>query len=207
MPAQLTPQQPPPPLPPAPLADRLLLESPVPAILAALAIGFIAMWMLWRGGRRRWGLAAAGLGVAAAAACFMLARMVETPREALKARTRALVEAVVETDRAAMDDVLDRSVRVTLSGAGLRLGDLDKAAVMDRAKQDMTGRYAVERWSLPTLQAAADGPEVGRTLLRITVTPEATRFPTSSWWAIDWELIGGRWRAVEIELLQVDGGL
>src|SRR5690606_7184907 len=53
MAAQIPQQTPPPPLPSAPLADRLLLENPVPAVLVALAAGFIAMWLLRRAGRRR----------------------------------------------------------------------------------------------------------------------------------------------------------
>jgi hypothetical protein len=206
MPAQLAPQSPPPTLPSPPLAERLLLENPVPAVLVALAAGFIAMWMLRRAGRKRTNLAAAGAGVALAAVAFAVGRMVETPREALKARTRALVEAVAEADSAALDDLLDRSVQVTLSGGGIRLGNLDKREIIARAEDYMRGSYAVESWSVPTLQAAADGPEVGRTLLRVVVTPEATRFPTGSWWAIDWERIGGAWRAVEIELLRVNRG-
>lgn len=206
MAAQIPQQTPPPPLPSAPMADRLLLENPVPAVLVALAAGFLAMWLLRRAGRRRLALAAAGAGIALAAVAFLVGRMIETPREALKDRTRALVEAAAEVDTAALDDLLDRSVRVRLTGGGIRLGELDKGGVIARAEDYMSGAYAVESWSVPTLQAAADGPEVGRTQLRVVVTPEATRFPTGSWWAIDWELIDGKWRAVEIELLRVNRG-
>ena len=206
MPAQLAPQPPPPSLPAPPLLDRLLLENPVPAVLVALAAGFILMWLLRRAGRRRLAFAAAAAGIALAAAAFLAGSTIHTPREALKARTRALVAAAAEVDASALDDLLDRSVRVTLTAGGIRLGELDKAGVIARTEDYMRGAYAVESWSVPTLQAAADGPEVGRTLLRVVVTPEATRFPTGSWWAIDWELIGGEWRAVEIELLRLNRG-
>lgn len=204
MPAQFAQQPPPPSLPSPPLAERLLLENPVPAVLAALAAGFIAMWLLRRAGRKRLGLVIAGAGVLIAAAAYLVGEAVETPREALKARTRALVAAVAEVDTAALDDLLDRSVTVQLRGGGIQLGDLDKSAIIARTEGYMGGAYAVESWSIPTLQAAADGPEVGRTQLRVVVTPEATRFPTGSWWAIYWEWIDGRWRAVEIELLSVN---
>ncbi|MFG0283069.1 MAG: hypothetical protein ACF8R7_01485 [Phycisphaerales bacterium JB039] len=203
MAAQLTQQEPPPSLPTAPLADRLLLDNPVPAVLALLAAGLIGLWLLRRAGRGRLGLAAGGAGVALAIAAYVAATVIETPREALKGRTRALIGAVAEVDTRALDDLLDGSVQVRLTGAGIRLDALGKGEIIGRAEEYMTGAYAVDEWSVTSLQAVADGPEVGRTQVRVRVIPEATRFPTSSWWAVDWELIGGAWRAVEIELLQV----
>lgn len=206
MPAQFTQQPPPAPLESPPLAERFLLESPVVAMIAALAICFIAMWILSRAGRRRLGLAVAGLGVALAAGAYLASEMVETPREELKARTRALIAAAAEADRTALTDLLADSVQVTITAGGIRLGDLDKPGVISRVEDYMQGAYAIEEWSLPTLQAVADGPEVGRTQLRIVVTPQATRFPTGSWWLIHWERIGDRWQAAEIELLSVNRG-
>ena len=201
--AQITQQEPPPPLPPAPLPDRLLLEHPLPAVLVLLLGGLIALWVLRRAGKLRFGLAAGGAGVALAIAAYVLATLVERPRETLKAQTRALIGAVAEVDRRALDELLDGSAQVRLTGAGIRLDALGKGEIIGRTEEYMAGAYAVEEWSVMSLQAVADGPEVGRTQVRVRVIPEATRFPTSSWWAVDWEKIGGAWRVVEIELLQV----
>jgi hypothetical protein len=54
------------------------------------------------------------------------------------------------------------------------------------------------------------GPRVARTQILVEVDPEATRFPTLSWWRVDWRRDGpegeaGEWTAYEIEPLALPG--
>ena len=52
-------------------------------------------------------------------------------------------------------------------------------------------------------RAAVDGPNVGRTQLRVRAYGTADNILGHSWWAIDWQKFDGTWLAIETKPLWV----
>lgn len=107
VPVQFFNDQPPPAaLPGSPLFDRLVLERPLVLLVAlCAAAGFTLMVAIARD-QRRIGATIAALLLLAAAGVFVLSALVQTPREALAARTRTLIAALATVDTPALDDLL-----------------------------------------------------------------------------------------------------
>lgn len=199
--AQVTAPFTPPPLPRGSLFDRFLLENPWPTAVALVVFAAAVLASSNARGRLRQGLTAAAVCVAAAIGVWVLAFLVETPRERIRQRTADLVRVTVSADVAALDSMLDESVTLAtvLSPSGI-----DKPGILRAVEQVLRGQYAIHDHRVLTTQATIDGPRVARSQVRVRVTPEATRIPHSSWWRIDWIYDGSQWRVTRIEALSPD---
>jgi len=192
-------------LPPPPMLERLFLESPLVVIVALVLVGAFAAYLLNRSGRPRIGLVAGLAGVALAAVVWLVADRVVTEREVLRVRSRELARAVAEADPRPVGRILAADAQaVTLlspGGAGLDW-------ILQFVEREMAGPYAVREYDVRHVEATIDGPNVGRTQVHVTVTPELTRVPTQVVVGLDWRKErgeGGEWRVTDLRPLHVSG--
>ena len=188
-------------LPPVPLLERPL-ESPwiIVALLAMVGLGIF--WVLNSRGKAVRGLVFAGVFLGAGALLGVGSLLVVTPREVMRARSAALTHAVAEGDVATVRSLVHPSAKLYFFRARDGWG-FDR--VIDFVETDMRGQYAVREVSIGEIEAALDGPEVGRTQVHAKVTPESTGVPLGVIVRLDWQRIDGQWRVVRIEPLWVAG--
>lgn len=196
-------------LPPAPLLERFLFEQPLlpMAVLALLAL--IAVIAFASRNQRRRGVLVAVVLVALAGGVYLLATLVTTEREELLERTEALIGATANVDRAAMGGLLTEDASLRTTGALERvLASIDgRDSIISRASQSLEGRYRVNTWEILDRQATTDGPNVGRTLVRVGVDVDGFSRTHYSWWRLHWERgPDGQWRCFELEPLWILGG-
>ncbi len=203
--AQLPTRPAPPPIPDPPWLEHALLESPWTVAIALFVCGLAAGYTLFKGGRSRLAWAAALVPCLLSAGVLSLAAAITTDRELAQARAEALIRAVARADAPAVSELLSPRLTVRLVGV---LTSWSKDDVVERVQRDMAGRYALHNRAATIRSARASGPDGGviRTQCRVIVEPEATRFPTGSWWLLTWRQdSSGQWRVSELELQQVDG--
>jgi hypothetical protein len=221
--AQFTNPPAPPPLPAAPLWERLILENPWPTagVLAILAIATIGiMSRTGADGDRR--IAGLPLRTIIALALALLGGVIlavgtaiTTDREDLRAGTTRLVEVTARSDTATLERMLSEDVRLRLPagmpGAGQSGTSVPRETILQMVEQYLgpSGRYTVREFRVTDAQAALDGPRVARAQVRVRVIPEATAFPHTSWWRVDWRKDGegeaAAWRVIGIEPLVLPG--
>lgn len=144
----------------------------------------------------------AGVLVALAGGVYLLSTLVTTEREVLLQRTEALIAATARVDDAALRDTLTEDALLRTSGAIERvLRSIDgRAGIIDGARQNLQGRYRITEWEILDRQATIDGPNVGRTLIRVGADADGISRTHYSWWRLHWERgPDGRWRCFEIE--------
>lgn len=192
-------------LPSPPMLDRYLFEQPWPVGVGSAALGVLgATLVLRRGGKVALAAVSVVAGALICGAVFVTAAMVETPREVIGARTRQLVDAVVSADTARTGALLASDVRLVY--AGTSPAGLERGAILNRMEAFRNGPLSVRQHSIRRMQAHMDGAQIGRTQVQVMVEPEATRFPTYSWWRLDWrQEPDGEWRVFWIESLAIDG--
>lgn len=194
------------PIPDPPLLANLLFEAPLGPVCVALAVGAVGWFLLSRAGRGRAALFVAGAAVGIAGLVLALAAGVTTDREAAAARTRELVAAVAKADVPAVESMLGDRVTVRFFGTPV---PWDRDGVIERVRKYLGGTYRVKEGET-TIRAlrAAGGKEALPILTqcRVTVVPELTGFPASSWWKLSWRRdASGRWLVSEIDVQQIDG--
>ena len=196
--------QPPPiePLPQVPLLERFLFEQPLlPAIILGL-LAVVAFIAFSGSGRRKVGLGvAAGLALAGGAV-YTTATLVTTTREALLDRTELLIGSTASADTMALSRILTDDATLNSSGDLARaLPPIDNVqSILDRVDQAMGREFAIDRWVIADRQATLDGPNTGRTLVRVGVDSNAFSRTHYSWWRLHWERgADGQWRCFEIE--------
>lgn len=194
------------PIPDPPLIANLLFEAPLGPVCAVLAAGAVAWFLLSRAGRGRSALAVAAAALVLAGAILALAAGVTTDREAAAGRTRELVAAVARADVPAVEAMLSDRVTVRFFGTP---APWDRDAVLDRVRRYLGGTYRVKEGetTIRTLRAAGGGDaQPILTQCRVTVVPDLTGFPASSWWKLSWRRDArGRWLVSEIDVQQIDG--
>jgi hypothetical protein len=199
-------QRPPvPALPDPPALERYLLEDPFYPVLLLIVAGVVLFFWLNQAGRGRQALLAAAACLAGAGAMFTLATLVTTTRETLLARTESLVGAVGRADTAAISAMLGPDVRATVLSAPQ---EWNKEAILRQVESNLGpgGRWAVKEAEVVAAAAAVDGPNTGRTQVRVRVTLEALGLPSLSWWRLHWRRDSdGAWRVTGIDVLEVDG--
>ncbi|MBK7406486.1 MAG: nuclear transport factor 2 family protein [Phycisphaerales bacterium] len=206
--AQLDILQPPPTLPSLPqppTLSHLMLESPIPLSIAAIALALAAWAVANRLGRARQGLiAAAGfacLGLVVVGVSFAI----RTPREQVIRATEALVDAVARADDPALSEWLGEDVRLFVRGS--RSG-WDKPRILGWVHESLAqgGTYAVAGHRVSDVQAEV-GPsgEVARSRADVVVTPVGDLPPTRFVCMLTWRLDAGQWRLVEIDPLWLQG--
>ncbi|MEO1585215.1 MAG: hypothetical protein AAFR96_11685 [Planctomycetota bacterium] len=191
-------------LPPADPLQVWLFERPVPTAVLLGVAALVIVMVLLRIGRRRGALAAAGLGAAAVAAAIAIGGAVTTDRERLLSATAELTVATAAVDSAAMTRLLHPDCRVSLRGLRIPVGSLgDREAIISTVRSRLTGRL----WQVSPVEVRAgmDGPRVGRSQVRVRAVDSGSDLPVFSWWAIDWQEHEGRWQAVQIEPLWIQG--
>ncbi len=176
----------PPPLDPGPALSRLFLESPwwVVGVLAALAV--VAYATLNRRGRFQAGIRTALALLAAAGGIGLLATMVETPRERMRAAGQALVRSVAEADSASLGALLAPDARLVYFASPEGIG---REAILDLVDRRFRNDYRVREWSIVDSQATVDGPNVGRVQVKVRVVGVDWNVPHFSWWRIDYRLL------------------
>jgi hypothetical protein len=187
---------------PRPPILQLLLEQPH-YIAAGLLFGGVVAWaFLRRRGLGARGLAAVGVAAGAALGIELLAAGITTPRERILARTRDLVRAVAGADAGATGLILadDARLRVDISRLQGALSDgMDREEILGLVRTAMRSEFRVREHRIVEARAAIDGPNVGRTLVRVRVVPESGTSAHYSWWQLDWRLEGGAWRAFVVQ--------
>ncbi|MEQ8845622.1 MAG: hypothetical protein RIB58_12285 [Phycisphaerales bacterium] len=194
------------PLPPAPLLERFLFEQPLlPVVVLGLLAG-IAVFAFARSGKRGRGLAVGLVLALCAAGIYAAAAMVTTTRETLLQRSEALIAATAGADTRALAGLLTDDARLNADGDIRRVVPPtdDVQDILGRVESTLNGRFRVLSWSIPDRQATVDGPNVGRTLLRVAVDVEGAGRTHYSWWQLHWaQGPEGTWRCFEIEPLWI----
>ncbi len=193
-------------LPPTPLLERFLFEQPLlpTAVLAVLAV--IAAVAFLRRNQRKRGLIVAGVLAVVAGGVYLTATSVTTERETLLDRTEAVIGATAQAQGPILQDMLTENALLRTSGAIARvLPSVEgRDEIITKVEQNLGGRYRVTRWEILDRQATIDGPNVGRTLIRVGVEAEAASRTHYSWWRLHWERgPDGVWRCFELEPLWI----
>lgn len=189
-------------LPAAPAWEVWLLETPliVAGVLVALGVaGLVRRGRVWRSAGAA--LIAAGLGVYAAGF------LIETPRETLVGRTHELVAAASSADAGALRGVLDEGAAVVAPrgrSRGFPVAYAGREAIIAAAVSRLPG-LGIGRVVVLEVRSAVDGPEVGRTHVRVRAEGEGGAWLGHAWWEIDWVRREAGWLAAEIEPLWVQG--
>jgi len=181
---------------PPPLWQSLLLEQPWPAVIALIAVA--AVVHLAARQRTGWAWRAAAPAVLLlAGGVWLLAHLVPTDREALLARTEALVHATAPLDTGTLDAILAPSV--VLSGPR---GDpwFDRTDLVDRL-ENARGRLSGFEHAIRGLGAEADDAGRGISVLDLrTRVPASGNLAVASKWTLYWRKDdAGRWRVTEIQ--------
>ncbi len=195
-----------PPLPAAPLLERFLFEQPwLPmAILGVLAI--IAIMAFAGRNQRRRGFVVAGVLAACAAGVYVVSMLVTTERETLIERTKVAIGAVADVDVATLREVLLEDAYFRSEGDIVRVvPSIDgRAEIIDQVERYLQNRYRVTSWDIHDRQATIDGPNTGRTLVRVGVDSDSFSRTHYSWWRLHWERgPDGLWRCFELEPLWI----
>lgn len=191
-----------PPLPDPPAFDRYVLESPWLLAGGLAAVALVVLYAMRSQGKTRTGLVAAGVGLLLAGAIVAAGALIETPREIMTRQTRDLVRATATVDVPALEGLLAPDARLYWLE---RRSSVDRAQLLERVRSDLGRSYTVRDWAILKLDAALDGPAVGRTQAQVRVDP-AEGGVHFSWWRIDWRREpDGSWRVIGIEPLFVQG--
>lgn len=172
---------------------QMFLENPWPAVVALVGVSAVLRIIGKRQEQKRlvvagWIALALGLGV------FVLASAVNTDRETLIARTEAFVEATSPADRAALDAIFFDSV-VLLGPEGDYWDDLDADFVVERLD-----RFKVDVLDARDIDAVADRPGYGVSVMRVSHDVMGQRVPATQWeigWQRDnearWQITSLKW--------------
>jgi hypothetical protein len=204
--AQLPKSNPPPPLPAGPFFERLLFEQPFGLATGFALAAVVAFVALNRNGKARTAVLAAGACAALALGSHLLSTMVVTPREQIAAATRALVDATAKADIGALDPMLAPDVRfssrLSLPGMSIPPSGFDKPTLLTAVSRLFGQAYPLKDHSVKEVQSSIDGPNSGRTQVKVWVQIEG--IPNTSWWLVRWRMdADGQWRATTIEPLDI----
>ncbi|MBX3385664.1 MAG: hypothetical protein KF768_03755 [Phycisphaeraceae bacterium] len=202
-------------LPRPPLWEVWLFESAWTPAIGLLAAGVVAFWLLNRAGKARQGALAGAGCVAAAGALLLTAMLVETPREQMVERTRALIRVTADQLGATiargedppLADLLAEDVVLMMGGQDWLIG----------SDQVMAQVETVPKWGVRVERAAvvrssAQSRDRNSGFTQVWVRAEGNFALARSWWRIGWrresdpgDPSGYRWRATTIDCLQLDG--
>lgn len=194
----------PPRLTPGPTLLDTFFEEPLLTSGVALFMGVVLFFILYRLGKHHRALIAVVVAIAVAAALYIVAHVVETDREKVKARTRALVSAVERADLVTIEEMLAPSVAGVVYGTTRAPSRDALLRELDTALQ----QYRVASARVSTLEAASPIKGAAQTRARVVIrAPEATLYdiPNNVWFLIDWRIDDkGRWVATRIELEMIE---
>lgn len=186
-------------LPPPPLLEQAVTNPwPIVALLVLAAI--VSFFAFNSRGRAMRGLAVAGVLLALGVGTSVLAFLVVTDREVMRARSAALTAAVAEGDGATVRTIVHPTTEVR--GSMADGWGLDRIVSFVSA---LPSTYAVSDHQIRRIEAAKDGPNVGRTHVHVRVLSERVGTPLPVVVRLDWQLIDGEWWVVQIEPLSIPG--
>lgn len=190
------------PLPEAPLLDILLFEQPWILSLPLGVVAIVALFLMNARARLGRGLIIAGSLALLAAAVWVCAALVTTPREHIRRSTRILVDAVASADMPATDAILAPDVRIRYRGFEAP----SRPALLLAIERAMgpRGQYHLSSWRIAEIQATIDGPGLGRSQVLVRATHAQTAVPASAWVVLKWEReADGRWLCFAVEPIDV----
>lgn len=207
--AQLEILQPPPSLPSLPeppTLQHLLLESPIPVAIAAIALVLGAYAVINRLGRPGLARLAAATLALVAGGLVALSLAVKTTRERVIDQTRALVAAVADARIDDLDTSLDDEVRLFVRGSG---SGWTKPRILGWVDQFLAPghSYAVEKHHVSEIQAEI-GPsgQTARARADVSITPAGDALPTRFVCMLTWRKdAAGEWKLVQIDPLWLQG--
>lgn len=184
------------PLPKPPPLERYLFEQPLPSMILLGVVALVAVVVFQRRAQLRTGLIVAGGCLLLAGGAYALSRAVVTEREVLQRESLRLVRAVAEADTKYLERILHPEVDLVANRQFW--GNLGRHGIISRVNALL--RNAELRAAVLDNQAVLDGPNVGRTQLRVRV--QDPNYMDLAWWRVDWRREpGGFWRVVRIERL------
>ncbi len=195
------------PLPARPFFSHLFFENPMPLVGLLLVASLVSFFALNARGRVQLGAIAGLLLATLAGGFYSLGRAVKTDLEALDDESERLVGAAARVDVRALGEVLAPDVKIETA---LKSGEIPEArgreAVLDAVRRTLGGAFVVKEHAILETQATLDGPQVGRTQVRVRATPSGGMYevPVFSWWRLDWRRTPeGEWKSTAIEPLAI----
>jgi hypothetical protein len=169
----------------------------------------MAGWVVLNSQNRPRRARAAALGaVAVAIGLSVAARLIVTDRERMAETTVELVRATATVDLPTLEELLARDcIAMTAAPfAGVPFGrdGVDRATLLGYVQGYLGGNYRVAEYGVLETQVQFNGPTSARTQVRVRATSEKFGTPLISWWRIDWRKTTGGWKAVLIELLEME---
>jgi hypothetical protein len=190
----------------APLWERVLFEQPLITTVVVLVVGIVAWKLIAPAAaqaKRRARAAIVALTLLLAAAAYLAGTLVTTPREHMNQTSRDLVAAVRYADVPRADRILLESVSLDLGIANFT----SKRAILDRVQEFFRqgGTYELKEAAILALDSATDGPEVGRSQLKVRVTSR-DGIPNLSWWRLHFrKQANDSWLVQRIEPITIGG--
>lgn len=186
-------------LPTPPLLEQAVTNPwPIVAILVLAAI--ISFFAFNSRGRAMRGLGVAGVLLALGLVVSIVAFVVVTDREVLRARSATLTAAVAGGDGATVRTIVHPTAEVRRSMADG--WNLDRIV---NFVSTLPTAYGVTDHEIRRIEAAKDGPDVGRTHVHVRVLSEQVGTPLPVVVRLDWQRIDGQWWVVQIEPLSIPG--
>lgn len=181
------------PLPGSPFMARFLFENPWPGMIALALSAVVVFVILNQRGRLLQGAALAGGLAGLAGVVWLTARLVETPREALRARTSALIAAVLRGDDARMREILEPEAVAYFPEApgGVR--------ILDWVPSNLTETYRIREWAILEEQSSLDGPGTARTQFHVRVSADDSGLPYLGWVRFNWREDPEGWKVRSVE--------
>ncbi len=196
-------------LPDSPLFQRLAFENPWALMILLVIAAAVAWIVLNRMGRTRRAIQTSAALCVAAIGLWILAGQVTTAREIIKLKTRQFIQAVATADVQTVEDLLTPDARLYNIVGGTRGGGgvggsqgVPVDAIVSQLQNFRPGApYEIEQVAFLDLQSTLDGPKVGRTQVRIRVTPVNGGL-VFAWFRFDWRQVpDGDWQVKGIDLL------
>lgn len=180
------------------LLEVVLFQNPWPGLVVFGLVGLGLGWLALRRRSRRLGIAAALLA-AAAGLVPLLSHLVTTPAERLGARSRALVEAVLDNDEAALRALFAEGV--TLEAPEGRVHSAGRAELIERVKAAHRKYPLVDARMLGANGGRIDGTRA-RSRLRVATRHEAgggdflsgSEMGALTTWRLEWRTDVEPWR-------------
>jgi hypothetical protein len=198
-------------LPKPPVLELVFFESPLLLCGSLVVVAIIILVLGNRHGRLRpAGVAAAGM-VIVAGVIFALAGAVETTREHLAGRTRALVDLVARADLSELSQQLDAKCQLRL---GLSGPAMDRSSLLAAVGRYPGSEFPISEHSVLEVHAVIDGKNLARTQARLRLRTKSTLYdlPVTCWFRIDWRADLSPdgtplepWRVAGVTLVQLDG--
>jgi len=196
-------------LPDPPFFAHYLLESPWFFAAGLVVAGVVAMLVLKRRGQPIEGTRALAAGFILGAIVAGVGTAITTEREALRLRTRELVDLAAEAKTTDLRDLLTEQAHIGVFMSYFT-GVRGREEVLGAVQLYLGDRYPLASHEVGPVQAVVDGPNIARTQVRVWVKlhkdQQAYGGAIGAWFRIEWTRdSAGQWKAGVISIMQVDG--